>query len=76
MTKKKDTCFNKYDNCVKVYCKCGKVSYFYRNHSAECSMCGRIIYPSKLAEYREKMKMKLRKELSKHEQSMVKSKFN
>ena len=67
MTKKKDTCFNKYDGCVKVYCKCGRSMHFYRNHSMECSYCGRIVYPSKQCEYREKMQMKLRKELSKNE---------
>lgn len=67
MTKREDTCFNKYDKCVRVHCKCGKVMYFYRNHSMECSICGRLVYPTKESEFKEKMKIKLRKELSKNE---------
>lgn len=50
-------------NYVKVKCKCGRVLCFLRNHSMECNQCGRTVYPTKLAEYREKMKIKLRKEL-------------
>lgn len=63
----KDSCFNKYDNCVKVYCKCGRSTHFFRNHSVECNYCGRMVYPTKECEFKEKMKMKLRKELSKNE---------
>lgn len=59
--------FNESVNYIKVTCKCGRVSCFLRNHSAECSWCGRTIYPSKECEFKEKMKIKLRKELSNHE---------
>ena len=57
-------------NYVKVQCKCGKVCCFLRNHSVECTRCGRTVYPTKESEFKEKMKIKLRKELSKNEQSI------
>ena len=60
--------FNEPVNYVKVQCKCGKVCCFLRNHSVECSRCGRTVYPTKESEFKEKMKIKLRKELSKNEE--------
>jgi hypothetical protein len=54
-------------NYIKVKCECGRVLCFLRNHSMECKHCGRLVYPSKECEFKERMKIKLRKELSNNE---------
>lgn len=70
--KKKDSSY--YDgftgervNYVRKLCQCGKSFTFLSNHSVICRNCGRTVYPSKECEFKEKMKIKLRKELSKNE---------
>ena len=58
---------NYYNEPVKyviVHCKCGKSMQFLRNHSMQCGHCGRIVYPTKECEFKEKMKIKLRRELN------------
>ena len=54
-------------NYVRKSCVCGKSFTFLSNHSTICRNCGRTVYPSKESEFKEKMAMKLRKELSKNE---------
>lgn len=73
MKKKDGTCIF-YDgytgekvNYIRKSCVCGKSFTFLSNHSIICRNCGRTLYPSKECEFKEKMKMKLRKELSKNE---------
>ena len=59
--RKKDNYYNKYENCEIVYCECGHSMHFYRNHSAICNWCGRMVYPSKKAEFKEKIGRKIRR---------------
>ena len=48
-------------NPEKRYCKCGHSINFYSNHSSRCTYCGKIVYPSKICEFKEKMKREMRK---------------
>lgn len=50
---------------IRKLCKCKHSIYFVRNKPAICRVCGRTVYPTKESEFKEKMKMKLRKELTK-----------
>ena len=53
-------------NYEKNYCsKCGCSQTFLSNHPKICRHCGNMVYPMKEMEFKEKMKMKLRKELKK-----------
>ena len=52
---------------IRKVCKCKHSIYFLSNKPAICRCCGRTVYPTKECEFKEKMKMKLRKELSKNE---------
>lgn len=54
-------------NFIRKSCVCGKSFTFLSNHSTICRCCGRTVYPTKECEFKEKMKMKLRKELSNNE---------
>lgn len=73
MKKKIDSCLfhdsytNENVNYIRKTCVCGKSFTFLKNHSAICRCCGRTVYPTKECEFKEKMKMKLRKELENHE---------
>jgi len=64
---KKDKRYEEKSNGLRIYCQCGKSLQFYTNHSAICRTCGRVVYPSKESEFKEKMEMKLRKELRNNE---------
>lgn len=46
---------------VRKVCKCQHVMYFITNKPAICRKCGRLVYPTKLCEFREKMKKELLK---------------
>ena len=50
---------------VRKQCQCSHTIYFYKNEPIVCGICGRTVYPTKECEFKEKMKMKLRKELKK-----------
>lgn len=50
---------------IRKVCKCNHSIYFVSNKPAICRVCGRTVYPTKECEFKEKMKMKLRKELKK-----------
>ena len=63
----KDKKYDEKANGVHIYCVCGRSLQFYKNHSAICRTCGRVVYPSKESEFKEKLKMKLRKELMNNE---------
>lgn len=52
---------------IRKLCKCSHSIYFVSNKPAICRVCGRTVYPTKECEFKEKMKMKLRKELENHE---------
>ena len=45
----------------KKTCKCGHVITFLSQHPAECRHCGRLVYPTDLCKFREKMKIEMRK---------------
>ena len=57
----KDNLRNDYINYMKIYCKCGHSINFLKNHSAICTYCGRKVYPSKDCEFKEKLKLKIKK---------------
>ena len=63
--KKWDNNNDLFGSVKKVRCKCSHVLCFLTNHSAICEHCGRVVYPSKESEFKEKMELKLRKELKK-----------
>ena len=42
-------------------CECGHVMSFIKPHSQTCHHCGRLVYPNKKIEFREKMLRSLRK---------------
>jgi hypothetical protein len=48
---------------IRKVCKCGHSITFLTQHSTICRNCGRTVYPTKECEFKEKMKIKLRKEL-------------
>lgn len=50
---------------VRKSCVCGHSITFLSNRPAICRHCGRTVYPTNICEFKEKMKMKLRKELKK-----------
>lgn len=49
-------------NPERRYCKCGHSMNFYSDHSSRCTYCGRIVYPSKGSEFREKIEKERRKQ--------------
>ena len=48
-------------NPERRYCKCGHSMNFYSNHSSRCTYCGRLVYPSKESEFREKIERTMKK---------------
>ena len=61
-TFKVDKAYNRFNGWEHVYCsKCGHSMYFMKNHSATCGVCGNIVYPTKKSEFKEKMKMMIRR---------------
>lgn len=59
---KADTMYNKFNGWEHVYCnKCGHSMYFMKNHSATCSICGNLVYPTKKSEFKEKMEKLIRR---------------
>ena len=57
----KDKDYEKYEKYVHVYCKCGKSCYFKRDYPAICSHCGRLVYPSKESEFKNKLIKEMKK---------------
>jgi len=47
-----------------VKCKCGEQFRFHNNFPAICNYCGRKVYPTKLLEFKEKIKKTLIKKRS------------
>lgn len=47
-----------------VKCKCGEIIRFHHNFPAICHYCGRKVCPTKLYEFKEKIKMLLIKKRS------------
>ena len=48
-------------NPEKRYCICGHSMNFYSNHSSICTYCGRRVYPTKDCEFKEKLKLQMKK---------------
>lgn len=59
--KLKDKDYEKYEKYVHVYCKCGKSCFFKRDYPAICSCCGRLVYPSKESEFKNKLIKEMKK---------------
>lgn len=45
----------------KVKCICGHSVTFNTNYQRTCSWCGRLVYPNKKMEFKEKLKKEMRK---------------
>lgn len=48
-------------NLFRVKCKCGHTLNFIRNHPQRCTFCGRVVYPSKRTEFKEKLLKKIKR---------------
>lgn len=46
---------------VKVTCKCGHVLAFISNKPRFCNHCGKIVYPTKRCEFKEKLLKEIKK---------------
>ena len=44
---------------VRKVCKCKHSMYFITNQPAVCRRCGRLVYPTKLSEFKAKLKKEL-----------------
>ena len=44
----------------RAVCECGHVLSFIRPHAQICKHCGRLVYPNKRIEFKDKMMRKLR----------------
>lgn len=42
-------------------CKCGHTLSFLEKHPRTCGFCGRLVYPTKELEFKEKLKREMRK---------------
>lgn len=54
------TKFNLY-TIAKRKCECGNLMTFLRPYPAVCSICGRLVYPTKRMEFKEKLKKEIKK---------------
>lgn len=50
-----------YHAFARKRCKCGVEILFYNNYPAICSYCNRKVYPTKECEFKEKLKLEMRK---------------
>lgn len=41
---------------VRKNCECGHALTFLRNHPKICTHCGRMVYPTKVCEFKEKLR--------------------
>lgn len=48
-------------NLVRVKCKCGHVLTFLTEHPVVCRTCGKLVYPTKRCEFKNKLIKELRK---------------
>lgn len=46
---------------IKTKCNCGHIVTFLTIHPRTCSYCGKLIYPRKQDEFKDKMKLILRR---------------
>ena len=46
---------------IKRKCICGRSLYFLENRPTICFDCGRLVYPTKKIEFKEKLKKELRR---------------
>lgn len=47
-------------NLIRVECTCGHVLSFLSQHPVICRHCGKLVYPSKKCEFKDKMMRKLK----------------
>ena len=52
---------NPNENLLVVKCKCGHSITFTTNYQRTCSWCGRLVYPNKKMEFKERLKKEMRK---------------
>lgn len=48
-------------NLIRVKCECGHVLSFLSQHPVVCRHCGKLVYPSKRCEFKNKLMKELRK---------------
>lgn len=46
---------------VRKVCKCGHSLTFLQNKPAMCRHCGRMVYPTKICEFKNKLKKEMKK---------------
>ena len=50
-----------YVRYIRKKCRCGHSLYFLKNKPAICRYCGSTIYPTKICEFKEKLKKEIKK---------------
>ena len=52
---------NPTEKLLSVKCRCGHSITFTTNYQRTCNYCGRLVYPTKKLEFKERLKKEMRK---------------